>query len=288
VPRHAITPQDIQKVLARWAKAGFAFWTIKHRRDALLALYSALDTDDDSVNPVTKTRVPLSKPEEEPRGLPLPVVLEILAAVSDQGGVAGKGDRAKPKGQRGGRLETSRARVRIHVMAFTGMRPVELEQYRPRDWRREARELVIHGAKGSDERVVPVLPEAEPWLEALERRGAIGTFTRGVVARAFRRALVKVGLAPALPRGQRKRMPGPRALHSRPRPRTGLPTPYSLRHSFGTAAYEQTEDLSTVQELLGHKDIRQTKRYAKNAVRKVLRAAIVKVGRAWRRAAQTG
>jgi integrase len=285
-PRHSLTPQELQAVLARWAKAGFAYWTIKHRRDALLALYTALDTDDEDVNPVGKTHVPLRKPEEEPRGLPLSVVHAILGAVSTQGGVIGKGDKKKPKGHRGGRRAQSAARIRIHVMAFTGMRPVELERYQPRDWRRETHELVIHGAKGSDERVVPLLEEAEPWLEQLQVAGAIGPFTRGSVERAFHRALVKVGLAVARPR--RRRKPGPRSLASTPRPRTGLPTPYDLRHSFGTAAYEHTEDLSTVQQLLGHKDIRQTQRYAKNAVPKVLRAAMGKVGAAWKSVAGAG
>ncbi len=277
-PRDTVTAPQIQQILAAWAREGYAYWTLKHRRHALLAFYTALDADTDVANPVARTTIPVRKPEPEPRGLPIAVVRAILAAVSDQGGVIAKGDRTKPKGRRGGRRETSRARLLIHVMALTGMRPVEIEQFHARDWRRAAKELVIHGAKGSDERVVPVLEQAEPWLAALSRLPSPIRFNRNVIGRAFQRALVKVGLAPAPTRRRRR----PRALGATPRPRTGLPRPYDLRHSFGTAAYAATEDLSTVQTLLGHKDIRQTQRYAKNAVGAVQRAAMVRVAAAWK------
>lgn len=291
-PRAAIASLEIQQVLAGWAKEGFAYDTLHHRRAALLGLYKALDKGLGLPNPVADTTVPLKKPDPEPRGLPLPIVFQILAAVSDQGGVVGKG--------KNGRHVASRARARIHVMAHTGMRHEELKRYRPRDLRLANRpapiqdlspyELVVHAAKGSDNRVIALTPEAERWLRELERVDAIGDFDKGSVYRAFRRALCKVGYAPPLPKGtwkrnqpkvRRRALPGTRSsVNGRPKGRTGLIRPYDLRHSFLTAAYEQTGDLAIVQELAGHKDIRMTKRYAKNAVPAVQRAAVAKLAAA--------
>lgn len=277
--RRSIRVREIQQTLADWASERYAFDTLKHRKNALAALYDALDHDADPPlpNPVRKARIPLKKPEPEARGLPLAQVLRILAAVSSQGGVFKRGDHSKGKGNRGGRYDASKTQARIHVMAYTGLRPEELKRYDPQDWRRDTHELIVRAAKGSAPRAVPLLPEAEHWLRELEARDATGRFNNGVVQRAFRRALAKVGYAPKLPNGQRKKAAEPKRRGGRARGRTGLIRPYDLRHSFGTAVYQQTEDLGVTQALMGHKDIRQTMRYAKNAIPHVQREAVARL-----------
>jgi integrase len=148
------------------------------------------------------------------------------------------------------------------------MRPVELKRYQPGDWQRSLHQLAVRAAKASNNRMVPLIPEAERWLLELERHDAIGPFDNGVIERAFHRALVKAGLAP------KQRVKGPR---TGPRPRTGLPRPYDLRHSLMTALTLETESTNAAQWMAGHKDPRMTQRYSLNAIPSVLRAAVDKL-----------
>ncbi|MGE3404385.1 MAG: tyrosine-type recombinase/integrase [Vicinamibacterales bacterium] len=286
-PRHAVPPDALQDVLTRWQADGCAYSTIHHRRTALNALYKTLDKRiplaERPPNPVSDTAMPLKAPRPEPRGLPMPLVLEILAAVSDQGGVVKKGDPSKAKGMRGGRNDVSKTRIRIHVMAFTGMRHSELKRYRPEHWRRSTHELVIMAGKDCHPRVIALLPDAEHWLAQLEAEDATGDFNNGVVNRAFRRALAKVGLAPALPKGTWKRgqprqrwraVPGARHGHANPRGRTGLIRPYDLRHSILTWLTAVTGNTRATQHQGGHTTPVTTQRYDLNAVPALHRAAV--------------
>ena len=271
-PLASLTTALLQSVLASWASQGFAYYTLRHRRAALCALF---DHAAIGVNPARATRLPVAKPNPEPRGLPMDVVLRILEALSEQGGVVRAGDHSRPKGARGGRNDVSKTRIRIHVMAHTGMRPSELKRYTPADRLHDGRQLVVRASKDCNNRVIALTPDAEYWLDQLEAEDAVGPFGNGAVQRAFRRALRKVGLAPDKASGAQS-VPGTRP--GRPRGRTGLIRPYDLRHSFLTAITIASGGTDAAQWIGGHKDPRTTQRYNLNAVSHVQRAAVDKVG----------
>lgn len=111
--------------------------------------------------------------------------------------------------------------------------------------------LMVHG-KGGKDRIVPLLDavaaliRAAPagWLFSSERSG--GPLTTAHVGKLMSRAL------------------GPDAV------------PHQLRHRFASTAYQQTLDIRSVQELLGHASVATTQRYTAvgaGALRRVLGSA---------------
>jgi integrase len=188
---------------------------------ALRALYTALDRGTGAPNPVEDTDT-FSPPVEEARGLSYELVQVILDAMCNMG---------SPKA----RLDGSKAKARLRVIAYTGMRHSELKRFRPEDWNREQHSLVIRTGKGGLPRTIPLVTEAEAALTELIRVNAVGDFSNSTVRRAFVRACAKV------------KVDGIR--------------PYDLRHTFGTWLYAAAGDLRIVAEMLGHRRTRTTERY---------------------------
>ena len=233
--RHAITPADVRAALADLRRAHAAS-TCNHYRQALLSLYQYLDGAD-APNPVRA--VPnFASPDPEPRGLTYAMVQGILAAMSDQG---------TPTGTHQPRAAGSKAKARCRVIAFTGMRPSEIMRYRPEHWDRAAHRLTVLTSKGGKTRTIPLTADGEAALQTLEDLGALGRFSTSTVHRAFRLALVKLGI-------------------------TGI-RPYDLRHSYGTAMYQVTGDTRIVKELLGHSTTAITERYTLGHVPEYMQVA---------------
>lgn len=195
--------------------------TCNHYRMALRALYTALDAGTGAPNPVASTDT-FSPPTEEARGLSYDLVHVILDAMSDIG---------EPKH----RLDGSKAKARLRVIAYTGMRHSELKRFKPEDWNREQHSLIIRTGKGGRTRTIPLVTEAEAALTDLLRIGALGSFSNSPVHRAFRLACEKVQV-------------------------DGI-RPYDLRHTFGTWLYAAAGDLRIVAEMMGHSRTRTTERY---------------------------
>jgi integrase len=236
--RAALTRDEVSGVLQRWRAAGLAAETCNHRRTALLALFHALDGKGgkNPVREIPKFRVPP----------PLPRALEYADI-----------DRALARLPRWAQnaehhTEKAKTRVRLGVIAYTGMRPAELAQYQREDWNRKAGTLLIHGTAkggGTRPRTIPLSPQATAWLKEFDKADAYGSFSASPMVRLWRQAwyVMKTGAT----RTPRLEVP----------PDFPAPRPYDLRHSFATQVYKATGDIKAVQKLLGHSSLKMTDRY---------------------------
>ena len=237
--RSAITPQEVANALAERRAAarepvkagdpkrpGGADSTCNHYRMALMALYASTDAGTLAPNPVGVTDT-YPGATVEARGLSYDLVKLILDAMVDMG--------APRKNTTGARHEGSKAKARLTVIAYTGMRHSELKRFVPQDWNREQHSLVIRTGKGGRTRTIPLVTEAETALAHLIALDALGPFSNSTVHRAFALACAKLDV-----RGIR---------------------PYDLRHTYGTWMYAAAGDLRIVAELMGHSRTRTTERY---------------------------
>jgi len=136
-------------------------------------------------------------------------------------------------------MPESVTKARLEIIAHTGMRHSELMRVRPDDLTllEGAPAVMVRSGKGGRPRLVPLNGRA---LSAFQRLGAAngwGVFSQSSARIVWHRACRAAGV-PLLYR------------------------PYDLRHRFATRLREKGADLADVQELLGHKDIRTTRRYA--------------------------
>lgn len=152
-------------------------------------------------------------------------------------------------------IPPSASKARLQLIPWTGIPPAQIKTIRPADIDWTAHELRVRGRRkgeGTYERTLPLCPEAISALQLFAEYAAWGPFN-----------------TPALSRFCRfwaQRLAPPQHI-----------TPYMLRHSFGTAVYRATGDLSSVGRLLGHSHGSPlTRVYVGAAVQDVDRAAMVK------------
>lgn len=233
VARAAITKDDVARVLNAWRGAGLSPDTCNKRRTALLALYHTLDGRGAS-NPVREfPRFHVADPL--PRGRGYPEILRALALFPE-----------------------CKTRARLKLMAFTGMRHVEVMRFESKHWDERQRLLTILGTakgRGTKPRVMVLSRQATDALEEFDGLNAYGTFSWAPMARMWKIAWVaatthrtRAELRDADLRGY------------------DAPVPYDLRHSFGTKIYELTGDIQATRKLLGHSTLKMTERYTLAAV----------------------
>lgn len=237
--RHTITSMDLRAVLSRWQK-DCAASTVNHRRQELLNVYKAVNGKA-GANPVRDTpRVPERR--EEPRGIPPAIVRLILAE-----------------------LPPGKTRLRLNVLAATGLPHIQIGRLHARDFHQTERTLYVRPRRKGDGvagRTIPLTSAATLAISALLRANATGRFSNSSVHKIFKKA-VKRARAKWQKAHRRQAWPAPENLH-----------PYDLRHAFLTEAYRRTRDLRAVAELGLHSDMRTTQRYAEAAVSETARAAI--------------
>lgn len=136
-------------------------------------------------------------------------------------------------------MPDSATKARLLAICHTGMRHSELMRVRPEDitWDGQP-QVFVRSGKGGRHRVVPLNERAVGAMMAMHLYAAWGAFSQASARKTWLSACRKAGV-PA-----------------------GLYRPYDLRHRFATRLRERGADLADVQELLGHKDIRTTSRYA--------------------------
>lgn len=226
--RCEIAPFTIQAVLHRWRKSGLAEDTCNKRRTALMAMWNKLDGKS-ALNPV-RDAARFRPPEPEPRGIDYKTIRRIFEQMPE-----------------------SATKIRLQVMAYTGLRPVQLRTLQRTDWDKRHKRLTLPATskgRGTRRRTVSLLPEATAALQRFDREDLWSTsFGSAPMGLVWRRALKRVGITRRI-------------------------VPYDLRHSFGTAAYQAEGDLGAVQALLGHSSIRMTQRYTLGAVDGRVEAAI--------------
>lgn len=180
------------------------------------------------------------------------------------------------------------SRLAVALMYGSGLRLMECLSLRVKDVDLDRREVVVRGGKGAKDRRTPLaescLTPVRRQLEIVEalrsrdaRAGIDGSGVRGGLARKYpeaRHALAWRYLFPAARSyvdpsdGARRRdhlhpTVVQRALQAAVRSAglTKRVSCHSLRHSFATHLLEAGADIRTVQELLGHTDVRTTMIY---------------------------
>ena len=283
MPRDTITEQHIRQQLAIWSsppcgqsKRGLASNTLRHRVRALRVCYRTLDGKA-APNPCAGLEA-IPKPKGDVRDVPVELVQLLLANLPDRG----RPVRGQTKDNGPGRSTVSLSKIRLHVMAWTGLPQMQLERLRRRDVRFEAAELYRRprrkgqGVEGSWTKLIPPAVEAlraydaaKLWEQPFSRDSLKNTWKR-TVTRTF-----KAAAAEAERTGNRTLLDA-LTEHVPPKCR-----PYDLRHAFLSEAYRVTGDLGAVSELAQHADLRMTQRYTKGAVSERARIAIEKMSARW-------
>ena len=270
----AVTRKLIAEALDQWEEAGRAPSTLNHRRrvlhDVLADALGAAD-DDDVIVPTSRIARRREKPLQ-PRGIPMPIIARILAAMPDYGRAA-KGEDRPP---------VSHSKIRAHVMAWTGLAHQSLKRLQRRDVNFKEGKLFLPARRkgaGAAGVWVSLLP---PALEALRQYDAAKlwgrAFSSASLHASFRRAVQATRAALT----REAEASGDQTLLEQFL--TSVPAnahPYDLRHSFLTDAYRQSGDVLAVKELAQHADISTTERYTKGAVSERAADAIDRMRAKW-------
>lgn len=174
------------------------------------------------------------------------------------------------------------------LMYGTGMRLMECLRLRVKDLEFERLEVIVREGKGGKDRVTmlpaTLVPALRAQLARAERvfredreRGVAGVWLPDALAEKAPRAAFQWGWQWAFPSPNLARDPRSgtvRRHHLHPESiqkavraaahRAGIAkpvTPHALRHSFATHLLEAGQDIRTIQELLGHKDVETTMIY---------------------------
>ena len=141
------------------------------------------------------------------------------------------------------------------VMAWTGLTGEQIRSLQPEHiyWDQNSVQTIgRRKGRTAAGRILPLLPMGVEALREFDARNLYGKVVNAKIWRRVKRAGKAIG---------------------RPSIR-----PYDLRHSFATAIYESSSDLSITAYLLGHQTTASTKRYALNAFEKVARSTVEKAG----------
>lgn len=143
------------------------------------------------------------------------------------------------------KIDGEKTRARLEVLAWSGMRPSELARLTPAHIDLKRGVALIPTAKGGPPREIPFARAKAAW-KRLVAADALGTFSKGSARKSLRLACKKAGVPPF--------------------------RIYDLRHSYLSALRRSGADLSDVQAVAGHSDIKLTKRYAPTITEKLTRA----------------
>lgn len=135
------------------------------------------------------------------------------------------------------RVKGPMTRVRLLVLLHTGMRPSELMRVTAAHVDLGLGTCEVQTAKGGAYRTIPLNKSARKAFRRFFRIGAAGPFSVASVRKSLVRACRRFPALPTL-------------------------RVYDLRHSYASARRKAGADLSDVAEMLGHKSLRMTKRYA--------------------------
>jgi integrase len=267
---------QIRAQLTAWTTAGRGPTTVNHRKRILsdvLRWHLGAD-DDEDVTIATDGIANLAPRAAKARGIPLPILTRILAAMPDRGRPTGRGKGTRPA--------YSETKIRLRVMMWTGLAHKSLERLdRRRVNFREGKMFLPDRKKGAGAEGVwaDLLLPALDALRDYDRAGLWGrSFSRSSMHGSYRRAVNntrKALIAEAEKTGDRTMLE--QFLEAVP----DNSYPYDTRHSFLTDAYRQTGDLAAVAELGQHASLDTTERYTKAAVPERVAAAIDKMRARW-------
>lgn len=239
--------RDSFRQYLRWlGRRGLGRASVRLRLSALRAFYRHLLRQGRVADqPVRGLRVPKEE-RRLPRFLPVPDMERLLQAPMEEfrrvQASAAKGSPADP-------TEWLRDAAVLELIYSAGLRISEVCGLRVEHVDPAARTLRVLG-KGRKERVVPFGEPALAALEAYWRAARHGQASQEPVFLGRSEA----PLRPAMIQGRLKRYLAAAGLDP-------ALTPHKLRHSFATHLLEDGADLRSVQELLGHKNLKTTEVY---------------------------
>jgi len=218
---HALTPAIVRAVLGQWATADRPV-SAKTIRNRRWTLQHLFRV---LYGPRVRTPVDDVPPPALERHVPTwidPVhILAVYRTLLEQ--------------EQRGVLRDAKTRARFMVRAACGRRPAEIMRAQPGDVHLERREWRVRDAKGGWSEGLYLNDDMrEAWRVFIEA-DAWGTFNTGSMAKVLRSA----GWAPNGDAWTR---------------------PYELRHNVGIAASDAGVDLADIAGLLGHRDLRTTRR----------------------------
>ena len=265
--RRTITRLEIIQVISGWTTAGVAESTCNQRLSRLRKFFQALEGDENPTTGIAR----LAPPKAEPRDIPARIVHAILEALPDRGR-AGRGEE---------RPTISESKIRLRVMAWTGIAPATLRRVRPRDLDLAHARVYLRPrrkGKGTHGAWVTLLPRA---VEAFRDFAAASLFGRTWSASSLGKTW-RVGIARATAAAARVAAEdgGDRTWTEEIAKLPPNCHPYDLRHAFASEIYRETGDIGAVSELLQHASFETTKRYTRGAVSARVAAAIAKAGAA--------
>jgi integrase len=265
MPRGAIKRLDIVAQISKWVDAGSAIGTVNRRLSRLRKLFHTLDGVDVPA-PTDKIKF-LRPPEQERRDIPIRIVRLILDSLTGHGR-AERGQK-RPK-------HSSVIKIRLRVMAYTGIPPATLRRVRPRDLDLKSARVYLRPrrkGKGAEGIWVALLPHAVVAFRDFANAGLFGlSYSNSSMGKTFRVGIKRARAAAvqyAQESGDQTWVTEFDMLPPRCRP-------YDLRHSFGSEMYRQTGDIRAVSELLQHATLEMTKRYTLGAVSERVSDAISK------------
>ena len=280
-PRDLISRLEIKEQLGKWENdfvrrgrttRGAAPNTLNHLLRALRTLYRELDGEE-AISPAEKIKK-RRRPKAEPRAIPVDLVQALLDNLPDRGQALRGKKRAK----------VSHTKIRLRVMAWSGLPQMQLERLRERDVDFvQQRIYVLPRRKGRGTKGV-WLPLIPPAIDALKDYAAASlweqSFSRSSMRITWQRSIQRTiehaeeearesgdvteleVLRKSIPEGCR---------------------PYDLRHSFLTEAYRLTGDIRAVSELAQHAELETTKRYTEGAVTERAATAVAKMAERWQK-----
>lgn len=277
VPVADLKRSEVRAQLEAWRAADVADSTCNHRKQALTeVLRWTLGADDDAdVRIVTDGIKNFAGPEAEARGIPMPIVMRLLATMPDRGrAVAG-----------GTRPEYSETKIRMRVMFWTGLARKSMIRLERAHVKFQTGKIYYPPRrKGKAGTVTPgvwvdLLPQALEALRDYDRAGLWGrTFSKSSMRQSWLRAVKNLRAelaAEGAETGDRTLLE--QYLEAMP----DNPKPYDARHSFLTDAYAQSGDLKAVKELGQHAELSTTERYTKAAVPARVASAVEKMRAKW-------
>jgi site-specific recombinase XerD len=252
--RHTLEPKELQTQLNEWRLKGYSAQTCNLRRTALSHLFTTLDGKS-ARNPVSD--VPkFERPEPKPQALPYEVIRATFDAM-------------RPKA----------TKARLMLMAYAGFRPSEVMRAVPEDVEAflELDEPFCYKRTGKKGRpvMVPLPPEGVDAWKLFIRCNAWGKFARENINRDWKAAMRRAAEA-RIRNLEAERVQAASVVDAVRRAFTPVRC-YSLRHSYATQLLMQgSDDLSLVQEALGHRDARTTRIYTTVKVNPRLISAVRK------------